>query len=89
MKDYKKAIDYLEEAFRIRHDKYDDAHPETKETKDLIDNINKAIMDKINYPVTEMKTNAYTPQPVDTSKVELSEDFLQLAECMVENVHEV
>lgn len=31
----------------------------------------------------------YTPNPVDTSKVELSEELLQLAELMAENVHEV
>lgn len=38
-----------------------------------------------------MKTehNTYIPQPVDTSRVELSEDLLELAERMAENVHDV
>lgn len=38
-----------------------------------------------------MKTehNTYIPQPVDTSRVELSEDLLELAEKMAENVHDV
>jgi ryanodine receptor 2 len=38
-----------------------------------------------------MKTehNTYTPKPIDTSKVELSEDLLELAEKMAENVHDV
>lgn len=33
--------------------------------------------------------NTYTPKPVDTSQVELSEDLLELAEKMAENVHDV
>lgn len=33
--------------------------------------------------------NTYTPKPVDTSQVELSEDLLELAERMAENVHDV
>jgi ryanodine receptor 2 len=38
-----------------------------------------------------MKTehNTYNPQPVDTSHVELSEELLELAELMAENVHDV
>lgn len=36
-----------------------------------------------------METNAYIPQPVDTSKVELSPELLELAEMMAENVHDV
>ena len=38
-----------------------------------------------------MKTenNTYIPQPVDTSQVELSEELLELAERMAENVHDV
>lgn len=38
-----------------------------------------------------MKTehNTYIPKPVDTSQVELSDDLLQLAEQMAENVHNV
>lgn len=31
----------------------------------------------------------YTPSPVDTSSIELSEDLLQLTEAMARNVHEV
>ncbi len=34
-----------------------------------------------------MKT--YTPQPIDTSKVEVSHDLLQLAETLAQNVHEI
>ena len=33
--------------------------------------------------------NTYIPKPVDTSQVELSEDLLELAEKMAENVHDV
>ncbi len=36
-----------------------------------------------------MKTNAYTPQPVDTTGVELPDELMELAELMAENVHEV
>lgn len=38
-----------------------------------------------------MKTehSTYNPNPVDTSKVELCDDLLQLAERMAENVHDV
>lgn len=31
----------------------------------------------------------YTPQPVDTSKVELTEELLQLTEVMASNVHDI
>lgn len=31
----------------------------------------------------------YTPSPIDTSSIELSEDLLQLTEAMARNVHEV
>lgn len=31
----------------------------------------------------------YTPSPIDTSSIELSEDLLQLTETMARNVHEV
>lgn len=34
-----------------------------------------------------MKT--YTPQPIDTSKVEVSDDLLQLAETLAQNVHDI
>lgn len=33
--------------------------------------------------------NNYNPKPVDTSQVELSDELLQLAERMAENVHDV
>lgn len=46
-------------------------------------------MDETDKPVTDMNTIAYTPQPVDTSNVELSPELLQLAERMAENVHDV
>lgn len=36
-----------------------------------------------------MESINYTPNPVDTSMVELSPELLQLAERMAENVHEV
>lgn len=36
-----------------------------------------------------MELKKYTPKPVDTSQVELSEELLELAEKMAENVHEV
>lgn len=36
-----------------------------------------------------MTENDYNPQPVDTSHVELSDDLLELAELMAENVHNV
>ena len=35
-----------------------------------------------------MKTN-YTPQPIDTSKIELSSDLLELTEILAKNTHEV
>ena len=34
-------------------------------------------------------SNKYKPNPIDTSKVELSEDILALCEKLAENVHEV
>ena len=36
-----------------------------------------------------MDTINYNPQPVDTSDVKLSDELLQLAEFMAENVHDV
>ena len=38
-----------------------------------------------------MKTenNTYTPHPVDTSDVELSEELLELREAIAENVHDI
>lgn len=38
-----------------------------------------------------MKTtnSTYIPQPVDTSRIELSDELLELAERMAENVHDV
>ncbi len=36
-----------------------------------------------------MKTNNYTPNPLDTSSVELPAELLKLAEAMARNVHEV
>lgn len=36
-----------------------------------------------------MKREMYIPQPIDTSKVVLSEELLELAEKMAENVHDV
>lgn len=36
-----------------------------------------------------MKSNSYTPQPVDTSHIELPEGLLMLAEKMAANVHDV
>lgn len=36
-----------------------------------------------------MESNMYNPKPVDTSKVKLSLDLLELAEKMAENVHDV
>jgi len=36
-----------------------------------------------------MKEETYRPQPVDTEGVALSDDLMQLAELMAENVHEV
>lgn len=36
-----------------------------------------------------MKTSLYTTKTVDTSKVELSPELLELAEKMAENVHDV
>lgn len=37
----------------------------------------------------EVEMHSYTPQPIDTSNVELSPELLQLAERMAENVHDV
>lgn len=31
----------------------------------------------------------YKPQPIDTTKVQLSEDILELSECLAKNTHEV
>lgn len=36
-----------------------------------------------------MTNNIYTPQPIDTSKVDLPEQLIGLAEQMAENVHDV
>ena len=36
-----------------------------------------------------MEINNYTPKPIDTSHIVMSEDLLQLAERMAENVHDV
>ena len=36
-----------------------------------------------------MKNNTYSPNPVDTSDVELSQELLTLAEQLAQNVHEV
>jgi ryanodine receptor 2 len=36
-----------------------------------------------------MKTNNYTPKPLDTAGVELPAELLQLADTMARNVHEV
>lgn len=36
-----------------------------------------------------MKTEHYTPQPVDTKDVVLPEDLMSLAEEMAKNVHEI
>jgi len=36
-----------------------------------------------------MKTNNYTPHPLDTTGIELPAELLQLAETMARNVHEV
>lgn len=35
-----------------------------------------------------MTTNIYTPKPVDTSDVELSDELLQLVEQLARNVHD-
>ena len=36
-----------------------------------------------------MKNNTYSPNPIDTSDVELPEELLTLAEQLAQNVHEV
>lgn len=36
-----------------------------------------------------MATNNYHPMPVDTTQVELTDELMELAELMAENVHEV
>lgn len=36
-----------------------------------------------------METKTYTPQPVDTTNIELPEELNQLVEAMSENVHDV
>lgn len=36
-----------------------------------------------------MKSITYTPNPIDTSHIVLSDDLLELAESMAENVHDV
>ena len=36
-----------------------------------------------------MKDKTYTPRPADTSKVQLSEELMQLTEEMARNVHDV
>ena len=44
---------------------------------------------QINKNVEEMKQKTYTPQPVDTTGVELPEELELLVEEMSKNVHEV
>ena len=36
-----------------------------------------------------MKTTTYTPQPIDTTGIELPQELMELAEQMAKNVHEV
>lgn len=36
-----------------------------------------------------MNTKEYTPHPIDTSEIELSDELMELAEQLAENVHEV
>jgi len=36
-----------------------------------------------------MKTNNYTPQPIDTSNIQLPEELTLLLEAMAKNVHEI
>lgn len=36
-----------------------------------------------------MNSNGYVPKPMDTSKVELPENLLELTEAIAKNVHEV
>lgn len=36
-----------------------------------------------------MESINYTPQPIDTSNIELSSELMELAEIMAENVHDV
>jgi ryanodine receptor 2 len=36
-----------------------------------------------------MKTNDYTPQPIDTSDIQLPEELTPLLEAMAKNVHEI
>lgn len=36
-----------------------------------------------------MKTNNYTPQPIDTSDVQLPKELAPLLEAMAKNVHEI
>lgn len=36
-----------------------------------------------------MKTNNYTPQPIDTSDIQLSEELNPLLEAMAKNVHDI
>ena len=36
-----------------------------------------------------MTGNSYTPNPIDTSMVELSEDLMKLVELLAENTHDV
>lgn len=37
----------------------------------------------------KIEYNTYTPHPVDTSDVELSEELLELREAIAENVHDI
>lgn len=36
-----------------------------------------------------MNTNTYTPQPIDTKGIALSEELMELSELIARNVHEV
>lgn len=36
-----------------------------------------------------MQNKTYTPQPVDTSDIQLSDELLQLTELMARNVHDI
>ena len=36
-----------------------------------------------------MKNKTYTPKPVDTSKIQLSDELQQLTELMARNVHDI
>ena len=36
-----------------------------------------------------MKSKTYTPNPIDTSKIELSPELLELVEAMAKNIHDL